>query len=184
MKELIYMSANKAVSAPQNSGESQDTRTVITILLLIFVYPVGVILMWFWSRWKTWVKILITVPLILIPVAIFLIAFLAAVNPAAQIKKAECTKACATNSDKISCISECTAPNVPATSTGGSFPEEFRTSYLEGCTGQGASETYCTCTLTYLEENLTVPEISDATAWTNPTSNAYKVLTQAIKSCK
>lgn len=55
---------------PANSnqqGMSHDTKTLIVILLLVFAYPVGLILMWVWMKtWKTIIKVLITVlPIVL-----------------------------------------------------------------------------------------------------------------------
>lgn len=58
------------VTEPVQRETSDDTRTIVTVLLLIFITPIGLLLMWFWSRWKAWVKILVTIvvlfPLILI----------------------------------------------------------------------------------------------------------------------
>ncbi len=51
-------------------GMSNDTRTIVTVLLLIFVFPVGLIVMWVWPRWPGWVKLLISVPLILAAVVV------------------------------------------------------------------------------------------------------------------
>lgn len=77
----------------QQSGESETAKTVITILLLFFVYPVGVIVMWFWTKWKLWLKILITSLLLLIGVLGILSAVvLIAINPSAQFAKANDTK--------------------------------------------------------------------------------------------
>lgn len=70
------------------TAESVDsTPTIVTVLLLIFMFPVGVIVMWVWPKWKKWVKILITL-LALIPVfVIFLGAMLLAVNPIEALQK-------------------------------------------------------------------------------------------------
>jgi len=178
------MSTGTKVPASQNQGASQNTRNIVTILFLIFLYPVGIIIMWAWSKWKaTWLKVLLTLftPLPLIVFVIFIGAFLSAVNPAGQIQKAECAKECSVSADVDSCLSECMGYN---TTVQGSLPEEFRTSYIDSCIKNGGSETYCNCTLTYLESNLTTGELSNITVWTNPTSNAYKVLSKAIQYCR
>src|SRR5258708_8247312 len=45
---------------------STDTKLIVVILLLLLTYPIGLIFMWAWMKtWKTWVKILITIPLLL-----------------------------------------------------------------------------------------------------------------------
>ena len=49
-------------NAPAKTSETQEDKMVIVIILLIFFWPAGLILMWMWMRtWKLWVKILITV---------------------------------------------------------------------------------------------------------------------------
>lgn len=52
-------------SQSDNAELSYETQLIITILLLLFVYPVGLIFMWWWMKqWPLWLKILITIPLI------------------------------------------------------------------------------------------------------------------------
>ncbi len=47
-------------------GPTYDTQMIVTILLLIFIYPVGIIFMWAWMRsWPVWVKLIISLPLII-----------------------------------------------------------------------------------------------------------------------
>ncbi len=71
-----------AGNPPTTKNEvSQSTRSWITIALLLctFVIPligvVGVFVMWFWTTWKKWVKILITIPFTLIPLSIIFLIF-------------------------------------------------------------------------------------------------------------
>ncbi|MBP9719311.1 MAG: hypothetical protein KBD46_02485 [Candidatus Levybacteria bacterium] len=40
---------------------SYETKTIIVVLTLLFVTPVGLILMWVWMKWPLWVRILLTV---------------------------------------------------------------------------------------------------------------------------
>lgn len=45
---------------------SYETKLIIVILLLLFVYPIGVIFMWLWMReWPAWLKVIISLPIIL-----------------------------------------------------------------------------------------------------------------------
>jgi len=37
-----------------------DRKTLITILLLILFFPIGFIVMWFWSEWKILIKFVVT----------------------------------------------------------------------------------------------------------------------------
>lgn len=52
-------------NAPVVSPDDTQHRTLITVLLLLFVYPIGVITMWVWSKWKTWIKAIVSLPLLL-----------------------------------------------------------------------------------------------------------------------
>lgn len=46
----------------KNSMElSEDTKAIVTVLLLVTCFPVGIIVMWIWTRWPIWLKVLITV---------------------------------------------------------------------------------------------------------------------------
>ena len=80
----------------QGSEDNEGVKTIVTVLLLIFVYPIGVIVSWFLPKWKLWVKLLVSLPLVLGFVMITLGFALLAMNPSAQLKKAqfisECTK--------------------------------------------------------------------------------------------
>ena len=83
------------VMANGNQGTSDDTKTIVTVLLLIFLYPVGVIVMWFWTNWPKWVKILISLGVILFILVIFgLLAsvVLVAINPVGMVHKANDTQ--------------------------------------------------------------------------------------------
>lgn len=56
-----------------SKGTSEDTKTIVTVLLLLFIYPIGLILVWFWVKWPRWVKIIISLPIIIILLALVLI---------------------------------------------------------------------------------------------------------------
>lgn len=70
----------------QTEGMSDDTKTIVTILLLLFATPVGIILMWVWTKWATWIKVVVTViPIIFFTlIMFFVLALVALVVPAAQ----------------------------------------------------------------------------------------------------
>ena len=57
----------------KNEEMSQDTKTIITALLLAFAYPVGIIMMFVWTKWPGWVKTLVVLPLVLAILAFFLV---------------------------------------------------------------------------------------------------------------
>lgn len=102
---------------PTPSSMSSDTKNIITILLLLFFYPVGVIVMWVWKLWPTWVRLLVSVPAILIGLVV---AFgivggtLSSLNPGGMIDKAKnqnsaCEAMCKTraSSELESCLAFC-----------------------------------------------------------------------------
>lgn len=77
-----------ATSAPSNQGMSEDTKTIIVVLLLVFVLPIGIILMWVWMKWPVWVKLLITIPIIILPLIAILASILVLViNPIELTKR-------------------------------------------------------------------------------------------------
>jgi len=56
---------------------SYDAKTIIIILCLIFIYPIGIIFMWIWMKtWPLWLKLIISVPLILGIICIIFIKYL------------------------------------------------------------------------------------------------------------
>jgi len=42
-----------------------DVKTIITVFLLVTVYPVGLVMMFVWMKWPNWLKALILLPAIL-----------------------------------------------------------------------------------------------------------------------
>lgn len=99
--------ATKTTTQPASQGMSEDTKSIITVLLLIFVYPIGLIFMWFWTRWPRWVKIILSLPIILAIIGIVAAIFLIALNPSKQIMRANCVKACEAAVDKNTCVQQC-----------------------------------------------------------------------------
>jgi hypothetical protein len=77
-------------------GTSEETKTIVTVLLLIFVYPVGAVVALFWPKWKWWVKLLVSIPLVFVFLSVVAVIALIKINPREQIRKAEyiseCTK--------------------------------------------------------------------------------------------
>lgn len=80
-------------SSPTSQNNSSNASTIVTILLVVFLYPVGVIVMWFWPKWPIWVKILLTlliIPYLFILPLIFA-GILIGINPAKQFAQADNT---------------------------------------------------------------------------------------------
>ncbi|PJE63317.1 hypothetical protein COU88_00160 [Candidatus Roizmanbacteria bacterium CG10_big_fil_rev_8_21_14_0_10_39_6] len=90
----------------KQDGVSYDTKTIITVLALIFVYPIGIVLMFVWMKWKMWVKLLIALPVTLILFGVFAVALLSALNPRESFNKGKCVRECGSNSATV-CINAC-----------------------------------------------------------------------------
>jgi len=59
-----------------SQGPTYDTLMIVTILLLLFVYPIGLLAMWGWMRtWPVWLKIVISSPCVISLLFIFFIVF-------------------------------------------------------------------------------------------------------------
>lgn len=68
----------------KNQETSDTSATIVTALALIFLYPLGVIIMWFWPKWPLWVKIILSIPFIALAAAVAIIV----ANPQDQVEKA------------------------------------------------------------------------------------------------
>lgn len=114
----VIQSAPPLINQKQNQGISEKTKTIITVILLVFVYGVGLLFMWFWTKWPKWAKIVISLPLFLAILGIFAITLMATINPAKQLNQAKCELQCANSESKSSCIDTCVQninPSLPVT---------------------------------------------------------------------
>lgn len=69
--------ARKKTSRTENTELSYETRTIIVVLLLLFIYPAGLVFMWAWmGNWPVWLKLIITIPLLLAVLAFFAVMIL------------------------------------------------------------------------------------------------------------
>jgi len=91
------------------TGTSNDTKTLVTVLLLIFVYPIGVIVMMLWTSWKLWVKLLVAAPIVLLIIGLLAALLLGLANPGGNKggRRAECMTSCQQTNDTATCIKMC-----------------------------------------------------------------------------
>ncbi len=118
----------KRKSKTQSQSVSEDTKLIVTVLTLLLAYPAGIILMWVWTSWPKWVKLVISLPMILLIFFFFSIIGLIAINPAAQLQKAQesvCAKECVTSQYKMICMKECMKKYNPAYPTTNSSPSAY-----------------------------------------------------------
>ncbi len=140
--------------------QTKKSTTIITILLLIFLFPIGLIVMYAATNWKTGLKIIITIlgPIFLILGSILFTSFFVALNPQAQIQKAKCTKVCTEQYSKTSteyqnCLLTCANP------TSNKYPEKDRNVFISNCVSDGATVESCTCMINYAETKFTWEEL-------------------------
>ena len=54
-----------------NEEISHDAQAIITVICLIFVYPIGFLVMWLWTEWPIWLRLLLSIPVILLIIVLF-----------------------------------------------------------------------------------------------------------------
>jgi NADH:ubiquinone oxidoreductase subunit 3 (subunit A) len=74
------MPKQKAKRGARRQEHTFSQEEWLVILLLIFVYPVGLILMWIWHLWPGKVRWLVTLPALLF-ILVFLFAFIGVLVP-------------------------------------------------------------------------------------------------------
>jgi hypothetical protein len=90
----------------QTSSISYDTQTIITVLTLILVYPIGVILMYKWMNWGKGLKFILSLP-VYIFLLIVVIAFLSALSPKESYERGQCVATCKASGTQGMCVQEC-----------------------------------------------------------------------------
>lgn len=105
VKQTSWHSAHR--QPVHSTPTSEDTKTIVTVLLLIFAFPIGLILMWAWTNWPKWVKVIITLPIFLFIMAMVAMVFLIAINPAKQLRRAECVQKCVDGPYRNVCVQQC-----------------------------------------------------------------------------
>ena len=107
--------------AAAQPAKPSKTKDILTIVFLIIAYPIGWILMLVLTKWKVWVKILISVLGIPYMFFVFLILsmiagmLLTVINPSSQMEKAK--EAVMKTSTNKACLAEfgCAATNTKST---------------------------------------------------------------------
>ncbi len=103
----LVQSTQFPINQTHNQGVSENNKAIVTVILLVFVYPVGLLLMWFWTKWPRWAKIIISLPLFLAILGILAVALLATINPVKQLNQAKCAQQCVNSENKNICIDTC-----------------------------------------------------------------------------
>lgn len=67
--------------APVPNLDNTNSNTIVAILLLWLLYPLGLIFMWVKTKWPVWVKILVTLPVVLTIIGLSLAIVLIVNNP-------------------------------------------------------------------------------------------------------
>ncbi len=98
---------NNSADMSDTKNTSNSTKGVITFLLLLCVYPIGIIVMWYWTAWEKWVKWMVTVPFILVILGGVFVGLTQSLNLNAQVKKGACTKQCENSQLRETCMDQC-----------------------------------------------------------------------------
>jgi len=81
----------------QKQQKGFDEKSILTMIALATIYPLGLILMWKWTKWNKWVKILIMIPLALLVLAIagiIAVSILVTADPKKELRISNCNKRC------------------------------------------------------------------------------------------
>lgn len=96
----------------ENTGEEPKNKDMLTVVFLVFLPPLGIILMWVWTNWKSWIKMVITLvgclPFFIGTIAFFV--YLISQNVSDDIISQRnnleiCTSIC--GEQNVSCMREC-----------------------------------------------------------------------------
>lgn len=98
------------LNTKDTTGEKLSKKSLVVIVLVVFLYPIGLLSMYFFTKWKWWIKFLITLPMILIVIIFGLL--LLSVNPQEAIEKAEklkalCSIKCSNDTNYEVCYNQC-----------------------------------------------------------------------------
>ncbi len=167
--------------------QTKKSTTIITILLLIFLFPIGLIVMYASTNWKTGLKVIITIlgPIILLLGVLLWGSIVVALNPQAQIQKAKCTKVCTeqyskTSTEYQSCLLSCSNP------VSNKYPAETKNNLISSCVSGGATTEACTCIVDYVETKITWSELSQNLQTSSPEFNSKfdTAMLEGVNSCK
>jgi hypothetical protein len=171
--------------------ETKKSTTIITILLLIFLFPIGLIIMLAFTNWKTGIKILITIigPIVIILGVILSASILVALNPQAQIQKANCMTSCNETYSKTDvgyseCVNSCASPEITNNST--TYPLEIKNSLISNCVEGGAPIEACTCIVNHVESKINWEELSpNLETSSEEFSNSFdSAMLEGVELCK
>ncbi|KKS30622.1 hypothetical protein A2380_00105 [candidate division WWE3 bacterium RIFOXYB1_FULL_43_24] len=93
-------------STPQKT--TSESASKVTVFLLIFFFPLGIVVMWFWPKWKLWIKLGLTlVPLLIVAALLFAVA---ALDPTIEEKLRplrNCIAECSSTDKSNICVRTC-----------------------------------------------------------------------------
>ncbi|AHB40279.1 MAG: hypothetical protein ACD_22C00049G0003 [uncultured bacterium] len=95
---------------PKPTQKKETTQAhKVTVFLLLFFYPLGIIVMWFWPKWKLRVKLALTALPILLGIIYFSVIAVF-VDPTLDDKLRplnNCISACSTSKENDLCARGC-----------------------------------------------------------------------------
>ncbi|MBI4137477.1 hypothetical protein HY469_05450 [Candidatus Roizmanbacteria bacterium] len=104
------------VPSAVNDGMTEDTKSALVAVLLVWFYPIGVIFMFVWAKqWPTWAKVIILLPMIfgVLILGLMFTVFGALFSSAMNSEEGfmgniiQCTQQCESVADQESCMTQC-----------------------------------------------------------------------------
>ncbi len=109
MEPLTPLNEQTQASTPAPTPAPKDNKELVVILLLIFFYPLGLILMFAWTKWPKWLKITVLL-LGVLPIILLLIMsgiVISSINPAKQMDRAKLSAMQASVQSACSTVNYC-----------------------------------------------------------------------------
>ena len=81
----------------QNQQKGMGEKSLLTLIALVVFYPLGIVLMWKWTKWNKLTKIILMTPLALLLLAvvgIIAVSVLVAADPRKALRVSNCNKMC------------------------------------------------------------------------------------------
>lgn len=157
MPQNVSVNQSMNQQAP-TSGTSNDTKTIITVLLLVFIYPAGLIVMWTWTKWPIWLKIVLSLPVVILILAIAAGIFLVGIDPEKQFAQANNTKRQSDVNEILNAVSQYESDHH------GKVPANVNSTPLEIKSGNGGVDICAALIPTYIASLPVDPRINGGTS--------------------
>jgi hypothetical protein len=117
---------------------SEDTKVIVIVLLLLFVPPVGAILMLLWTDWPVWLKVLLSIYafaglfllLFLFVMGFLLLGTLGFAASMKELQETECKNACLRDATVSVCQERCMSGSSQLTASSSPRPLAYNSALM------------------------------------------------------